>query len=138
MIIAAIDYGKRRLGIAAADSSGALAYPVEVIQRRSLTRDLSALSDRLRELKAGRVIVGLPLNMDGTSGPAARAAEQFAQLLREATGLEVELHDERLSTFEAEDRLKGTPKRSRRRAILDAVAAVVILESWLEAQRSAR
>jgi putative holliday junction resolvase len=135
MIIAAIDYGKRRLGIAAGESSGIAAYPVGVIERRSLKRDLAVLSERLRELEAKRVIVGLPLNMDGTAGPAARAAEQFARHLREATGLEVELHDERLSTFEAEERLKAATKRGRRRTMVDAVAAVVILEGWLEAQR---
>ena len=138
MIIAAIDYGKRRLGIAATDPSGIVAYPAGVIQRRSLKRDLATLSARLRELEASRVIVGLPLNMDGTAGPAARAAEQFAQHLRDATGLEVELHDERLSTFEAAERLKTTSRRDRRRAMVDAVAAVVILESWLEAQRYPR
>jgi len=138
MIIAAIDFGRRRLGIAAADPYGIVAYPAGVIQRHSLKRDLAALSARLKELEASRIIVGLPLNMDGTAGPAARAAEQFAQHLRAATGLEVELHDERLSTFEAEERLKTTSKRGRRRAMVDAVAAVVILESWLEAQRYPR
>jgi putative holliday junction resolvase len=135
MIIAAIDYGRRRLGIAAGESSGIVAYPVGVIQRRSLKRDLAALNERLREMEARRVIVGLPLNMDGTIGPAARAAEQFAEHLRDMTGLEVELHDERLSTFEAEERLKAASKHGRRRAMVDAVAAVVILESWLEAHR---
>jgi putative holliday junction resolvase len=138
MIIAAIDYGRRRLGIAAGESSSIVAYPVGVIQRRSLKHDLAALSERLRELEARRVIVGLPLNMDGTIGPAARAAEQFARHLRDMTGLEVELHDERLSTFEAEERLKAASKRGRRRAMVDAVAAVVILESWLEAHRQPR
>ena len=138
MIIAAIDFGRRRLGIAAADPSGIVAYPAGVIQRRSLKRDLAALSARLKELEASRIIVGLPLNMDGTAGPAARATEQFAQHLRDATGLEVELHDERLSTFEAAERLKIASKRGRRRVMVDAVAAVVILESWLEAQHYPR
>jgi putative pre-16S rRNA nuclease len=138
MAIAAIDYGKHRLGIAAADPSETVAYPAGVIQRRSLKRDLAALSARLSELEASRVIVGLPLNMDGTAGPAARAAEQFARQLREATGLEVELYDERLSTLEAKERLKTMSKRRHRAAIVDAVAAAVILESWLENQRYRR
>jgi putative pre-16S rRNA nuclease len=138
MTIAAIDYGKRHLGIAAADPSGIVVYPVGVVLRHSLKRDLATLNARLRELEASRVIVGLPLNMDGTPGPAARAAEHFAQHLRTATGLEVELYDERLSTFEAEQRLKALAKRGRRGTIVDAVAAVVILESWLEAQRYRR
>jgi putative Holliday junction resolvase len=71
--------------------------------------------------------------MDGTAGPAARAAEHFAKHLRDATGLEVELYDELLSTFEARERLKTVSKRVG--AMVDAIAAVVILESWLEAKR---
>ena len=138
MTIAAIDYGKRRLGIAACDAAGIVVYPAGVIQRRSLKHDLATLSARLKELDATRVIIGWPLNMDGTVGPAAHAAEQFAQHLREATGLEVELYDERLSTFEAEERLKAASKRGRRGAYVDAVAAVVILESWLAAHPNAR
>jgi putative holliday junction resolvase len=134
MTIAAIDYGKRRLGIAAVDPSAIVAYPAGVIERRSLRRDLAILGARLGELAASRVIVGLPLNMNGTAGPAAHEARRFAQHLRTATGLEVELFDERLSTFEAEERLKTISKRGRRSAMVDALAAVVILESWLEAQ----
>jgi len=138
MTIAAIDYGKRRLGIAASDVSGKVVYPVGVIERRALKRDLVALGARLRELEATRVIVGLPLNMDGTVGTAARAARQFAQTLHGATGLAVELYDERLSTFEAKARLKTASKHGRRGACVDAVAAVVILEAWLEAKRCGR
>ena len=138
MTIAAIDYGKRRLGIAASDASGMVVYPAGVIERRSLKRDLAALSARLTELEATRVIVGSPLNMDGTVGPAARAAEQFAESVRDATGLEVELCDERLSTFEAKERIKTAPKHGRRGAHLDDVAAVLILEAWFEARRCAR
>src|SRR5437870_2488162 len=128
MIIAAVDYGKRRLGIAASDPLGIVVYPAGVIQRHSLKRDLVKLAERLRELEASRVIVGLPLKMDGSTGEAARAAEQFARALRDATGLEVELHDERLSTWEAEIRLKTGPKHGRRSASVDAAAAVIILE----------
>jgi|SRR6516164_7128148 putative Holliday junction resolvase len=138
MTIAAIDYGQRRLGIAAADPMRILAYPAGVIQRHSLKRDLTILSARLRELEVSRVIVGLPLNMDGSAGDTARAAAKFAQHLRDATGLEVELHDERLSTFEANERLKKTSQRGRRDSMVDAVAAVLILESWLDAQRNPR
>jgi putative pre-16S rRNA nuclease len=135
MPIAAIDYGKRRLGIAATDASGILVYPAGVIQRRSLSRDLAALRSRLRELQASRVIVGWPLNMDGTAGEAACAVELFAQRLRDATGLDVELHDERLTTFEAEERLKNVSKRTRRGSNLDQVAAMIILEGWLQSQK---
>jgi putative holliday junction resolvase len=134
MTIAAIDYGRRRLGLAACDPAGIVVYPAGVIQRSSLERDLAVLTARLKDLDASRVIVGLPLNMDGTAGPAARLAQQFAQQLHEATGLEVELYDERLSTFEAEERLKTASKRERHGSYVDAIAAVVILESWLAAR----
>lgn len=136
MTIVAIDYGKRHLGIAASDPSGLLVYPAGVIQRRSLERDLASLTARLRELEANRIILGWPLKMDGSVGDAARAVEQFAQHLRGATGLDVELHDERLSTWEAEVRLKNLPTHRRRGHAVDAAAAVIILERWLETQRS--
>lgn len=136
MTIVAIDYGKRRLGIAAGDLSTKVAHPIEVIERRSLKHDLIALRTRLNQLRATLVVVGLPLNMDGTVGPAALAAQRFAQVVHEATGLEVLLYDERLSTFEARERLK-TPSRRSRRAVVDALAAAVILESWFEGTRVA-
>ena len=135
MTIAAIDYGRVRLGVAAADDAGLLVYPVETIARRSLKHDLERLKIKLHQLEVTKVIVGLPLNMDGSFGPAARAAETFAKHLREATGLPVELHDERLSTFEAGERLKASSSRRAAKAGLDAAAAMVILESWLHKQK---
>ncbi len=128
MTIAAVDYGSRRLGIAASDPAGIVIYPVGVIRRRSLNSDLVALCRQLKALGATRVIVGWPLNMDGTTGTSAQAAEHFAQCLRAASGLEVELQDERLSTWEARERLKTRSKRPR--ASVDAIAAVIILENW--------
>ena len=137
MTIVAIDYGKRRLGIAAADQSTLVVFPQGVIERRSIKRDLMMLRARLEELEATLVIVGLPLNMDGGAGPAALEAMHFAQILREATGIEVQVFDERLSTFEAKERLRIGSKHRRRRACVDAVAAAVILEAWLQTQRIA-
>jgi putative Holliday junction resolvase len=138
MTIAAIDYGKRRLGIAATDLSRSIVYPAGVIERRSLKLDLLRLDSRLKELQATRVIVGLPVNMNGTMGPAARAAEAFAERLREITGLPVEVYDERLSTFEAEARLKTLPPSYQRQRPLDALAAMVILEDWLRTRAPGR
>jgi putative holliday junction resolvase len=132
MTIAAIDYGKKRLGIAAADPAGIVVYPVTTIERTSLNRDLDKIKECLSQLEVSKIIVGYPLNMDGSAGPAAHAAETFAAHLREALRLPVELYDERLSTFEAEERLK--PIGRRRKALVDAVAATVILESWLRRQ----
>jgi putative Holliday junction resolvase len=137
MVIVGIDFGNRRIGLAVSNSDQLSAYPVETIERgRSLAADLATLRARLTALEVRRVVVGLPLNMDGTIGPQARAVQAFARRLEEATGIPVELCDERLSSFEAEERLKGIPvRRNRRKLAIDAVAASVILESWLRSQK---
>jgi putative Holliday junction resolvase len=137
MRIAGVDFGNRRIGLAVSNPDQLSAYPVETIERgRSLEADLATLRARLTALEARRVVVGLPLNMDGTVGPQARAAQVFAHRLEEATGIPVELCDERLSSFEAEERLKGLRVRGNRRKLaIDAVAASVILETWLRSQK---
>ena len=136
MVIAAIDFGRRRIGLAVTDPNHAGAYPVQTIERRSLVADLETLRLRFMALEVRRVVVGLPLNMDGTVGPQARAAQIFARRLEDATGLPVELHDERLTSFEAKERLKEIPAgRKRRKLAIDAVAASVILESWLRSRK---
>ena len=137
MVIAGIDFGNRRIGLAVSNPDQLSAYPVETIERsRSLAADLATLRARLTALEVRRIVVGLPLNMDGTIGPQARAAQVFARRLEEATGIPVELCDERLSSFEAEERLKGIPvRRNRRKLAIDAVAASVILETWLRSQK---
>lgn len=135
MPIAAIDFGRRWLGIAVADpASGLGARPAGAIERKSLRRDIEELRRRLLEMEVTHVIVGLPLNMDGSIGPIARAAGEFADNLRDATGLTVELFDERLSSFEAERRMREMPAMSRRARSIDAVAASVILDSWLNSR----
>jgi putative Holliday junction resolvase len=137
MLVAGIDFGNRRIGLALSHPDQLSAYPVETIERgRSLAIDLATLRTRLTALEVRRVVVGLPLNMDGTVGPQARAAQVFARRLEEATGIPVELCDERLSSFEAEERMKGLPVRGNRRKLaIDAVAASVILETWLRSQK---
>lgn len=133
MIIAAIDFGRRRIGIAATGEHGVV-FPAAVIEERSRKLSLDAVGRRLAELKVDRVIVGWPLNMDGTPGSQAIAAERFAAELRLMTGLTVELFDERLSSFEARERLREAPGRRKRGRPLDAFAACVILESWLQSR----
>lgn len=136
MAIAAFDLGKRRIGIAIADNEGLAVHPIGALERRSLVRDLESIRARLVEFEVSHVIVGLPLNMDGSVGPAARAAETFAARLREACGLPVDLFDERLTSFEAEGRLReSSGRRARDKGRIDAVAASIILESWLQKRR---
>jgi putative Holliday junction resolvase len=130
MTIASLDFGKRRIGLALAYGDHGAVIPLEVIERKSLTRDLDRVVARLAELEVSQVIVGLPLNMDGSEGPQADAAARFADQLRDASGLVVELFDERLTSFEAKERLRESGGR-RPRGGIDAIAAAVILESWL-------
>ena len=141
MPIAGVDFGRKRIGLAITDGQGA--YPIGTIERRSLKYDLDAISSRLADRKVSLIVVGLPLNMDGTEGPSARAARAFAEHLGLAAGLPVEMFDERLTSVEAEERLREasgsrTSKgAARKKAARDAMAAAVILEGWLESRRGA-
>ena len=139
MAIAALDLGRRRIGVALA-TGGAAAYPVGTIERRSLVKDLEAIGAMLRARDVEQIVVGLPLNMDGSVGPQARAAQDFARQLEAAIGLPVALYDERLTSFEAEERLsenrlRASPRKARRKkAAVDALAAAIILEGWLQSR----
>jgi putative pre-16S rRNA nuclease len=137
MAIAALDLGRRRIGIAIADEEGLAVHPIGALERRSTIRDLELIQARFVEFEVTQVVVGLPLNMDGSAGPSARFATAFAQRLREASGLPVDLFDERLTSFEAEERLKQlTGRRARDKSTVDAVAAGIILEGWLNHRRT--
>jgi putative Holliday junction resolvase len=134
--VLAIDYGEKRLGLAVSDEAGAFAFPAGTLDRRGLARDLAALRELAAERGVERVVVGLPLHLDGRAGKEARAAEAFAAAVAEATGLRVETYDERLTTREAERSLReqGLVGRRgrRRREVVDAVAATLLLRAWLE------
>ncbi len=128
-----IDLGRARIGLALADDVLRAARPLRAVQRRDERSDLSTIGEVAREYEVTRAVVGLPLNMDGTEGPSARLARGFAPRLAEALGVPVELFDERLSTFEAEDRLRSRGVSARdMKALVDAEAAAVILQGWLD------
>ncbi len=134
MPIIALDFGRRRIGVAIS-ADELTAHPLAFIERRTLAHDLASLRLKVAPYRVSRVIVGLPLNMDGSEGPQARAARAFAQSVRDKLDLPVELFDERLTSFEAEQRLAGLKvKRSKRKGAVDALAAAIILESWLQRQ----
>ena len=128
-----LDLGRATIGLALADELLRTARALRTIRRRGGESELAALREVVREYEVGRLVVGLPLNMDGTEGRAARHARAFASRLERALGLPVELFDERLSTFEARDRLRGLGFSWRdMRDKVDAEAAAVILQSWLD------
>jgi putative holliday junction resolvase len=138
MAIAALDLGARRIGIAVTDADGLSVHPLSTIERRSFGADLEAIRHALGSRQIDCLVVGLPLNMDGSEGPMARHARNFAARLAEAFAIEVKLQDERLSSFEAEKRLGSAVRRRKKKRAIDALAAAVILESYLELHESRR
>jgi putative Holliday junction resolvase len=132
MSILGLDLGKRRIGVAIADTPILGVRPLATLVRRALPQDLNALRALVADWRVRRIILGLPLNMNGTEGPSARHAREFADHLTQAVGLTVELYDERLTSFEAKSRLKDSAlRRGARKLMIDQIAATVILEGWL-------
>jgi putative Holliday junction resolvase len=128
-----VDLGRARIGLALADDVLRQARPLRVVQRHGDAKDLAAIREAAVEYEVERAVVGLPLNMDGSEGPSARLSRDFAPKLSAALGVPVELFDERLSTFEAESRLRERGLSTREaRARVDAEAAAVILQGWLD------
>jgi putative Holliday junction resolvase len=135
MRVLGLDLGARRIGLALSDPLGEFAFPEGTLERRSLSSDLLALCELVRERGVGRVVVGLPLHMSGRAGREAEAARRFASRLAEASGLPVDLLDERWTSVEAERALRETGGRGRRargeRGRVDAVAATLLLRTYL-------
>ena len=132
-----LDLGSRRIGVAVSDPSGSLASPHSVIMRgRDVAEDHAVIAALVSELEAERVVVGLPLSLDGTAGPAANAVTDEIAALAAQLSVPVDAHDERLTTVTAERALAAQKVRARdRRHVVDKVAAAVILQSWLDATR---
>jgi putative Holliday junction resolvase len=129
-----IDLGTVRVGLAVSDPQRLLAQPLDVVPREGAE---DAIADRTRELEVGEVVVGIPLRMDGSHGPEADAAEDFAQTLEELLGLPVARWDERLSTKEAERSMRAAGANSRKqRGVVDKVAAAMVLQSFLDSRRT--
>lgn len=136
MIIMAVDLGKARTGIAASDKTEYLASPVTVISEHKREVLLEKVAEKAKEINAELLVVGLPRNMDGSEGESASNARSFASELSELTGLETVLWDERCTTVTAHGYLNDTNTRGKKRkAVIDAVAATVILQSYLDSRR---
>ncbi len=138
-----VDLGSRRIGIAVTDSAGTMALPRTTLRRSGdLDRDRRAFVDLILEEEVATVVVGLPLSLDGSNGPAASAARQEAEALRVLLvghDVEVQLFDERLTTVTAHEALAAGGVRERdRRGVVDRAAAAVMLSAWLETIGGAR
>ncbi len=133
MRILAIDYGDARTGLASCDKSESIAFPVGTIAEWNRERLLQKISAKAKELGSELIVVGLPKNMDGSEGDRADKCREFARELSEATGIETTLWDERITTVEAIGILNETNVRGKKRkAVIDTVAATLILENYLE------
>jgi putative Holliday junction resolvase len=137
VIILAVDYGRARTGLAVCDTGETLASPVGTVNERNPLRLAEAVAKVAHERRAGEIALGLPRNMDGTEGESARAVREFATLLEQAAGLPVILRDERGTTLTAHGYLNATDTRGKKRkAVVDAVAATIILQDYLDYRRN--
>lgn len=135
-----VDLGSKRIGLAISDANSGVVSPLSVIAATpSLERAAHAILDVVDEYGAGGVVIGLPLNMDGTEGPQAKLSKQLAEAIRKvarntsAASLEIHLHDERLTSHAADQRLRDRDlTRKKKKIRQDAVAAQILLESFIE------
>ena len=137
MVILGVDLGKARTGVAVCDKSELLASPVEVVNEHNRERLLERVAQLAKARRAEQIVVGLPRNMDGSEGESAQNARAFGAELAEITGLPVDFSDERGTTITAHGFLNETNTRGKRRkATVDAVAATIILQDYLDYRRN--
>ena len=132
MRVLAVDWGERRIGLAVSDPREIIASGLETLRIRTVDQGVDGVVRVAREVGAERVVVGLPLRMDGGRGTAAESAQRFADLVREHSGLVVETYDERLTSALSERRLRETGVRTgHAKERVDQGAAIALLESYL-------
>lgn len=139
MIIMSVDLGKARTGIAVSDSLESFAFPKAVINEYNTEKLVAKINNYSLELGAELIVVGLPKNMDGSEGFRAQECKEIAEKIKEATQKEIVLWDERCTTVSAHTALNYTDTRGKKRKnVVDAVAAVIILEDYLSYRKNKR
>ena len=134
-----LDWGERRIGVALSDVLGLTAQRLTVIERQSMVHDLDVICDLIERHAVNVVVVGLPLTLRGESGVQAQRASGFVEALKRRTSVPVQLVDERLTTAQGERMLRETgAKRDKRKALIDQVAAQLILQHYLDMQAQMR
>ena len=137
--ILAVDWGRVVLGLAVSDDLGVTAQALVSLPRTGEARDIEAIGAYVQRLGVGAIVVGLPKNMDGSLGPSAEAAQSFARALHDRLHVPVHLWDERLTSLAAERALVGAGmRRKARRRVVDQVAAVMILQGYLDRLQNQR
>lgn len=133
--ILALDYGRRNVGAAVCDEMGIAIRPIPALPNRGRREVVSLIRKLVEQHEIGSLVVGLPFNMDGTTGESAEQARKFMQVLRSQLRLPLTEVDERLTTVEAGELWKGmSPRQQRRYRSVDSLAAALILQRYLEAQ----
>jgi putative holliday junction resolvase len=136
--ILALDYGTKRIGVALSDELGWTAQPLETFERRTLDRDVAHIAALVGSHSVERVVLGLPLQLDGREGPAVQAMRAFVVKLEAGLPVPVVLWDERMTTKAAEDLLIAADvSRKKRKGAIDRIAAAILLQSYLAAQAPA-
>lgn len=136
MRVLGLDVGTKTVGLALSDELGLTAQALTTVRRTNLRSDVAAVLAQVTEYSVTHLIIGLPLNMNGTEGPRAEASRQFARSLTKAGAPELTFWDERLSTVAAQRvLLEADLSRAKRKQVIDQLAAAYILQGWLDAQR---
>ena len=134
--ILGVDFGDTRTGLAVSDLLGMLANGIGYVNSTYMPKTAEMVADKAKELGVSKIVVGLPINMNGTMGPRAEHAKEFAQMLSEKTGLPIEMFDERCSTMAAHQILNLTDTRGKKRkAAVDTLSAQIILQNYLDSKR---
>lgn len=132
-----LDVGKKRIGVAGCDGTGLIATGLTTIERQSFLQDIEQLQALVAERNAQLLVIGLPYCMDGSIGFQAKQVQKFAKRISKALELPVEYIDERLTSIEAETKLKAQKKYSRyNKGLVDRLAATIILQQWLDQRRA--
>ena len=136
MKIMSVDYGDARTGLAVCDRTEFLASPIGTIEEKNMQLLAMKVAHMAEQYEVGEIIVGLPINMNGSKGPRAEKCQMFADFLNQLTEIPVNLWDERSTTVTAHQILNETNVRGKnRKAVIDTVAATVILEGYLDFRR---
>ena len=135
--IMGLDIGDKTIGVAVSDLMGLTAQGITTIKRVGKKKDIEAIKQIIAEKQVNKIVSGLPKNMNGTVGPQGEKVQKFCELLKEETNLPIEFWDERLSTVAAERSLiEGNVRRENRKKVIDMLAAVIILQGYLDRQRN--
>jgi len=133
MRVIGLDLGEKTIGVAVSDPLGLTAQGIETIKRNNLESDLKRLQELCQEWQVTTLVLGMPRNMNGTYGPRAESTREFGQLLEQELKLPVKYWDERLTTVAAEKMLlQGDLSRRKRKKVIDKIAAVMILQGFLD------